>query len=64
MFRYITMVRALQFRLGRDDHFWLGVVPVLCAVLSSGLTAALTQRALKGSEGRQLGRSPESGRNR
>ena len=64
MFRYITMVRALQFRLGRDDHFWLGVVPVLCAVLSSGLTAALTQRALKGSEGRQLGRSPESRRNR
>lgn len=38
--------------LARDDHFWLGVVPVLCAVLSSGLTAALTQRALKGSEGR------------
>ena len=39
----------------RDDRFWLGVVPVLCAVLSSGLTAALTQRALKGAQGRKLG---------
>lgn len=38
--------------LPRDDRFWLGVVPVLCAVLSSGLTAAMTQRALKGAQGR------------
>ena len=41
----------------RDDRFWLGVVPVLCAVLSSGLTAALTQRALKGAQGRKLGQT-------
>lgn len=36
----------------RDERFWLGVVPVLVAVVSSGLTAALTQRALKGAFGR------------
>ncbi|CAJ1457142.1 unnamed protein product, partial [Effrenium voratum] len=43
---------ATADHLHRDETFWLGVVPVLVAVLSSGLTAALTQRALKGSQGR------------
>jgi len=37
---------------GLAATFWLGIVPVLAAALSSGLTAALTQRALKGEKGR------------
>lgn len=37
-----------------NESFWLGVLPVLVAVLSSGLTAALTQRALKGAQGRSI----------
>eukprot|EP00931_Biecheleriopsis_adriatica_P093954 TRINITY_DN67671_c0_g1_i1.p1 TRINITY_DN67671_c0_g1~~TRINITY_DN67671_c0_g1_i1.p1 ORF type:complete len:375 (+),score=60.30 TRINITY_DN67671_c0_g1_i1:37-1125(+) len=36
----------------RSTFYWLGVAPVMAAALSSGLTAALTQRALKGSQGR------------
>ncbi|CAE7209576.1 ROCK1 [Symbiodinium natans] len=34
------------------DAFFFGVLPVVTAALSSGLTAAMTQRTLKGAQGR------------
>jgi len=33
---------------GRQNHFWLGVVPILCASLLSGLGGALSQKNLVG----------------